>query len=202
VTDGVERSPQTKQSRHKRAAIMRAALELFADEGYEATTVDQIAERSGVSRRTLFYYFPSKADILFAVPRETLDWLTTTVASQPLVMDDLAAIERAWTTFDFTEEVAGYSSRRRIEQLMKAAEGSVVLRGKQQESHLAHERALARGLAKRRGRRSPNPDMLLAAALGQTAMSVAIIAWVSKPSADPSATVAATFARARSILRA
>jgi mycofactocin system transcriptional regulator len=45
------------------AEIERIALELFAERGFEATTVDQIATAAGVGRRTLFRYFVSKNDI-------------------------------------------------------------------------------------------------------------------------------------------
>jgi mycofactocin system transcriptional regulator len=45
------------------AEIERVALELFAERGFEATTVDEIATAAGVGRRTLFRYFESKNDI-------------------------------------------------------------------------------------------------------------------------------------------
>ncbi|HET9654932.1 MAG TPA: TetR family transcriptional regulator [Kineosporiaceae bacterium] len=47
-----------------RARIAAAARELFAGQGYERTTVDAIAERAGVARRTFFRYFPSKDDVI------------------------------------------------------------------------------------------------------------------------------------------
>lgn len=42
------------------------ALRLFADKGYEATTVDEIAEAAGISRRTFFRQFRAKEDVVFA----------------------------------------------------------------------------------------------------------------------------------------
>lgn len=48
-----------------RAAIVRAATELFLDRGFAATSVTDIATAAGVSRRTFFLYFPSKEDVLF-----------------------------------------------------------------------------------------------------------------------------------------
>jgi AcrR family transcriptional regulator len=47
----------------RRAAIIRAAYELFAERGYDATTVADIAEAAEVSPRTVAMYFPAKQDI-------------------------------------------------------------------------------------------------------------------------------------------
>jgi TetR/AcrR family transcriptional regulator of autoinduction and epiphytic fitness len=55
----------------KRAAILQAALESFRRDGFHATTMDGIAERAGVSKRTVYNHFPSK-DELFDVVIQTL----------------------------------------------------------------------------------------------------------------------------------
>jgi AcrR family transcriptional regulator len=47
----------------RRAAIIRAAFELFAERGYDATTVADIAEAAEVAPRTVSMYFPAKQDI-------------------------------------------------------------------------------------------------------------------------------------------
>jgi AcrR family transcriptional regulator len=46
--------------------LQRAAMELFAERGYEATTVAEIAERAGVTERTFFRHFADKREVLFA----------------------------------------------------------------------------------------------------------------------------------------
>lgn len=46
-----------------RASISRIALAMFAADGFEQTSVEEIAEAAGISRRTLFRYFPSKNDV-------------------------------------------------------------------------------------------------------------------------------------------
>jgi AcrR family transcriptional regulator len=54
-----------RKKRKTRETITRVALELFAERGYEQTTIAEIAEAAEVSPRTIFAYFPSKEDILF-----------------------------------------------------------------------------------------------------------------------------------------
>jgi AcrR family transcriptional regulator len=57
-----------ERSRATRKAIVSAALRLWTergfDEGFQTTTVDEIAERAGISRASVYYYFPKKEDIL------------------------------------------------------------------------------------------------------------------------------------------
>ena len=55
-----------RKKQHTRETIARAAHELFAERGYHATTLPDIARAADVSTRTIFAYFPSKEDILFS----------------------------------------------------------------------------------------------------------------------------------------
>lgn len=66
--------------------IERAAFELFAEHGFEKTTLDAIAEKVGVGRRTLFRYFDSKNDIPWGEFAASLAAFADILASMP---DDL-----------------------------------------------------------------------------------------------------------------
>ncbi|SOD86885.1 TetR family transcriptional regulator [Streptomyces sp. Ag109_G2-15] len=56
-----------RKKQRTRDALLRSALELFTTQGYEHTTVDEIAEAVGVSQRTFFRYFAGKEEVAFAV---------------------------------------------------------------------------------------------------------------------------------------
>jgi TetR/AcrR family transcriptional regulator, cholesterol catabolism regulator len=61
--------PMGRRDRHRQATrkrILDAALALFLEQGYAATSVDEIAERADVARRTLFNHFARKQDLLAA----------------------------------------------------------------------------------------------------------------------------------------
>ena len=68
ISDGVNpvavRPLQLRKQELVRDAIWDAAIDLFARKGFDETTVDDIAEAAGTSRRTLFRYFESKSDLL------------------------------------------------------------------------------------------------------------------------------------------
>lgn len=57
-------SPGTKHE-DKRTAILRTAAQLFAEKGYEATSLDNIAERLGMHKATLYHYVDNKESILY-----------------------------------------------------------------------------------------------------------------------------------------
>lgn len=67
---------RTRIRRRNESRILAAALEVFAESGFQAATVDRIAEAAGMSKTNLLYYFPSKTEVYSAVLNQTLDdWL-------------------------------------------------------------------------------------------------------------------------------
>lgn len=67
-----------------RAAILAAALDVFARDGYRGATVDRIAEAAGMSKPNLLYYFRSKEDIYREVLEGTVEeWLEPFTAIDP-----------------------------------------------------------------------------------------------------------------------
>ena len=58
--------------RRRRGEILEAALRAFRDQGYHATTLDDIAAQLGVRKTALYHYFPDKEAILYACHRESL----------------------------------------------------------------------------------------------------------------------------------
>lgn len=64
---GARRKPASVGLRHedKRIAILRTAAQLFAEKGYEATSLDMIAEMLGMHKATLYHYMSSKESILY-----------------------------------------------------------------------------------------------------------------------------------------
>src|SRR5690606_41345551 len=68
-------SPAPPRQRRKQARpgeLLDAALALFVEKGFAATRVDEVAARAGVSKGTLFLYFPSKEELFKAVVRENI----------------------------------------------------------------------------------------------------------------------------------
>jgi AcrR family transcriptional regulator len=53
-----------EHSRDTRSRLREVALQLFAEQGYEKTSLREIAERLGVTKAALYYYYPSKEDIV------------------------------------------------------------------------------------------------------------------------------------------
>ncbi|WP_310627109.1 TetR/AcrR family transcriptional regulator [Limnohabitans sp.] len=70
VTDPTPKRVRRKEARP--GELVKAALDLFVEKGFAATRVDEVAARAGVSKGTLFLYFPSKEDLFKAVIRENI----------------------------------------------------------------------------------------------------------------------------------
>jgi AcrR family transcriptional regulator len=76
-----------------RAAIQRHALRLFREQGYEATTVEQIAEAAEVSPSTFFRYFPTKEDVVLYDDLDPL--FIAAFAAQPSELSPIQAMRGA-----------------------------------------------------------------------------------------------------------
>jgi AcrR family transcriptional regulator len=66
-----------------RGRLEQAAMELYAERGFEQTTVAEIAERAGLTERTFFRHFADKREVLFAGSAELRDVLVNAVAGAP-----------------------------------------------------------------------------------------------------------------------
>ena len=66
-----------------RERLVVAAVDLFTEQGYDDTTVAQIAERAGVTRSTFFRYFPDKRDVLMAGQQTLSRLLAEGIAEAP-----------------------------------------------------------------------------------------------------------------------
>jgi len=74
-----------------RAQILRAAADLFRERGYQASTVDHIAARLGMSKASLYTHFRAKEEMLAAISRETIEAFTrdlSLVLAAPLGAED------------------------------------------------------------------------------------------------------------------
>jgi AcrR family transcriptional regulator len=72
-----------RKKQRTRETIARVALELFAEHGYEETTLAEIAEAADVSTRTIFAYYASKEDILFCDMPDMLERLRQALDQRP-----------------------------------------------------------------------------------------------------------------------
>ena len=63
---------RSKRAEHKRAQILGAARTLFVASGFAATSMDAVVAKAGVSKQTLYRYFPSKTDLLVSVLADQL----------------------------------------------------------------------------------------------------------------------------------
>ena len=85
------------QRQETKARLQASALDLFHRDGFEATSVAQIAEAAGVTERTFFRYFPSKEAVLFQDHERRLEWFGAALAARPVdegIVDSvLVAIE-------------------------------------------------------------------------------------------------------------
>lgn len=76
-----------------RAAIQREALRLFRERGYEATTVEQVAQAAEVAHTTVFRYFPTKEDLVISDEADPL--IFASLRAQPPELTPVQALRAA-----------------------------------------------------------------------------------------------------------
>lgn len=93
---------------HKRAAILFAARQLFAQNGVERTSMDAIAARAGVSKRTVYDYYGDKRWLLLGVIEEAGEAALTTL--RQLVEQHLSAVAVNGATTGLEPALAGFAA--------------------------------------------------------------------------------------------
>lgn len=111
-------SRRERKAIETRAAILDAACKLIEADGYEAATIERIAEAADVAPRTFFRYFPNKEAILFAEFDAARDAMVQALLDRPNEEDVLESIaivlrrfsldvDRRWDEFAWIREVTG-----------------------------------------------------------------------------------------------
>jgi AcrR family transcriptional regulator len=94
-------SLRERKKARTRASLREHALRLFREQGYQATTVEQIAAAAEVSPSTFFRYFPTKEDVVLQDDMDTR--MVEAFSRQPLGLAPLAAVRaamrEAWASF-------------------------------------------------------------------------------------------------------
>jgi AcrR family transcriptional regulator len=130
-----------------RDAIERAAIRLFDAQGYEATTVDQIADAADVSVRTFYRYFDSKDAVIFARFDDYLEGFCNAIRDRACSHDsfgDLAAV-----TENFASELEDERTWLLAYHRLISANPALLLRSLQ--DHLRWQHAVAVELAREAG---------------------------------------------------
>jgi AcrR family transcriptional regulator len=93
--------------------LMRAALELYGERGFDSTTVADIAERAGVTERTFFRYFVDKREVLFDGASRLQDLVVEAIAAAPAGAAPIDVVADAFAgAADLLEERRDFARRR------------------------------------------------------------------------------------------
>lgn len=160
-----------------RVSIEAAAWSLFTAKGFQATTVDEIVEKVGISQRTFFRYFDSKEAVLFGDWRWQLDELARKIEKADPRVPPLAAVRAAVLSLadDLDQE-------RRVVRLRSSLtrSSSTVTNYYRQIIQPAWEQAVADAVAARLESDvdvDPTPRTIAGAAIG--ALNAALAIWVA-----------------------
>jgi len=154
-----------RKKQQTRETIARVALELFAERGYDETTLADIAEAANVAPRTIFAYFDSKEDILLGGERSFLDDLKRRLDERPAGTTTVDALR------EFLSQIPAPTERDKLRKQVLC--DNPQLQTKMHTSHAELEPMLAESIAKDLGAK-PNDlqPMLVAASVTAAFMSV------------------------------
>ncbi len=156
--------------------LMAAALALFEEQGYDATTVAEIAERAGLTKRTFFRHFADKREVLFSGGPELQRRWTEAVAAAPADVAPLSAVAAGFEPIAemFEERHAFARLRARIVEANPELRERELIKLQTLTSAIA-EALRARGVAENAA--------VLAAEAGMTVFHVAFARWVAQDDA-------------------
>ena len=185
-----------RKRQQTRERLIEAAMALFLDRGFEATTLDDIAAAADISRRSFFHYFASKEDVVFAWHEETMVALVAAVAARPAKESMLTAAENAITAIarelDSDEAIA----------IARLKHDNPALQARDQLKYEQLERALAEALARRAGRKSDMLHARLVAMIATGAMRIGGEVWAAEGAREKSEALAKRiFGGIRAILK-
>jgi AcrR family transcriptional regulator len=157
-----------------RGRLAKAAMALYAEQGFEQTTVAEIAARAGLTERTFFRHFADKREVLFYGTEMMRDILVRAVAGAP---DSATAIDAVGAAF----EAAGAMLQENPERV-RLRDAIVSGHADLRERELIKLAALASAVAGAlRDRGIPEPAASVAAETGVAVFKVAFARWVSEP---------------------
>ncbi|MEU2287600.1 TetR family transcriptional regulator [Streptomyces sp. NPDC013178] len=142
-----------RKKQRTRDALLRAALELFTAQGYERTTVDEIAETVDVSQRTFFRYFAGKEEAALALTEMTIERFVEAVRARPPHEAPMEALRQAvldgW--YSINEVVESVAPIELYLRMCRVIESTPVLLAAHLRRSVETEETIARVLAEREG---------------------------------------------------
>lgn len=168
---------QSKKQDLVRNEIWHAAIDLFFSEGFDQVTVDQVAERAGVSRRTFFRYFASKDDVMGSSMKAFGEALEQAIRAEA---DSLSAFEVAKRSV--AHVLMCQPSSAIAERVLQISKRSSAAMSAQFLQLPAVEEKLARAFAFRAGRLDdPTINDRIIASVTFAATKLCVDLWVSEP---------------------
>jgi TetR/AcrR family transcriptional regulator, regulator of mycofactocin system len=173
VPDGVPDAAGGQPGRRRvtsRSELEHVAFELFEANGFEQTTVEDIASAAGIGRRTFFRYFPSKNDVPWGMFELELERMRARLKACPPDVQLMDAIRVALVDFNKVEPAQVPRHRRRMELILRVP----ALLAHSTLRLAAWRDVIAEFVAGRTGER---PDALAPQAIAHAVLGVAVAAY-------------------------